>query len=445
MFTRGGVYRIVKEALGGTFAKLSVSALMFDYVLTGPISGVSAGHYIVGMMNDLCGFSACEISLGGGACICRPDHCFGVHRGLHHDLFLVAEHKGDRRVQRKGTEDDEDHDRDGRDSAGVGDLYGRSSRGASASAADSVESALQPGCLGFLKGTPLCGVAGPVRRADGVRALGAGDERRRVAGAGESRDRTSEAEESEARGDRHRDLQLHVHRRVHAAGGDDDSGRCAGACLSRQPDRGHGDEHGRAAGAADRLPRLCRDGWLSDPGWSGEYRDRRFDRRADAHRRGWRADGLVPQAAAEVRDQLPDRQPGRRHAVAVIVMTRGNVIMIGEAYAFGVIWSFTFNALAMLVLRWKYHGERGWKVPLNLRIGKTEIPLGLMSVFLVLFTTAIVNLFTKSVATISGVIFAAALFVIFSLSERDNKRRHDLSDAADAGTLSAGASGQRRA
>ena len=40
---RGGVYRIVKEALGGTFAKLSVSALMFDYVLTGPISGVSAG------------------------------------------------------------------------------------------------------------------------------------------------------------------------------------------------------------------------------------------------------------------------------------------------------------------------------------------------------------------------------------------------------------------
>src|SRR6201986_3360413 len=53
MFTRGGVYRIVKEALGGTFAKLSVSALMFDYVLTGPISGVSAGQYIVGLLNEL--------------------------------------------------------------------------------------------------------------------------------------------------------------------------------------------------------------------------------------------------------------------------------------------------------------------------------------------------------------------------------------------------------
>src|SRR6266571_3975930 len=53
MFTRGGVYRVVKEALGGTFAKLSVSALMFDYILTGPISGVSAGQYITGLLNEL--------------------------------------------------------------------------------------------------------------------------------------------------------------------------------------------------------------------------------------------------------------------------------------------------------------------------------------------------------------------------------------------------------
>jgi len=48
----GGVYRVVKEALGGTFAKLSVSALMFDYILTGPISGVSAGQYITGLMTN---------------------------------------------------------------------------------------------------------------------------------------------------------------------------------------------------------------------------------------------------------------------------------------------------------------------------------------------------------------------------------------------------------
>ncbi|HKM91314.1 MAG TPA: amino acid permease, partial [Candidatus Acidoferrales bacterium] len=53
MFVRGGVYRVVKEAMGGTLAKFSVSALMFDYVLTGPISGVSAGQYIVGFANEL--------------------------------------------------------------------------------------------------------------------------------------------------------------------------------------------------------------------------------------------------------------------------------------------------------------------------------------------------------------------------------------------------------
>src|SRR4051794_36497951 len=53
LFVRGGVYRIVKEALGGFWAKAAVSALLFDYVLTGPISGVSAGQYIVGLVLEM--------------------------------------------------------------------------------------------------------------------------------------------------------------------------------------------------------------------------------------------------------------------------------------------------------------------------------------------------------------------------------------------------------
>ena len=52
MFVRGGVYRVVKEAMGGTLAKFSVSALLFDYVLTGPISAVSAGQYLAGFIKD---------------------------------------------------------------------------------------------------------------------------------------------------------------------------------------------------------------------------------------------------------------------------------------------------------------------------------------------------------------------------------------------------------
>src|SRR6202451_4487374 len=53
MFVRGGVYRAVKQSLGGTLAKFSVSALMFDYILTGPISGVAAGQYLAGLMSEL--------------------------------------------------------------------------------------------------------------------------------------------------------------------------------------------------------------------------------------------------------------------------------------------------------------------------------------------------------------------------------------------------------
>src|SRR6202000_2059252 len=54
MFVRGGVYRAVKQSLGGALAKFSVSALMFDYILTGPISGVAAGQYLAGLMSELC-------------------------------------------------------------------------------------------------------------------------------------------------------------------------------------------------------------------------------------------------------------------------------------------------------------------------------------------------------------------------------------------------------
>jgi len=51
-----------------------------------------------------------------------------------------------------------------------------------------------------------------------------------------------------------------------------------------------------------------------------------------------------------------------------IIASGGDVYVLGEAYAFGVIWSFTFNSLAMLLLRFKYKGERGWRVPPNIRI-----------------------------------------------------------------------------
>src|SRR5246127_5195903 len=63
MFVRGGVYRVVREAMGDTLAKISVSALLFDYVLTGPISSVSAGQYLAGFTEDISRYAGHPIHL----------------------------------------------------------------------------------------------------------------------------------------------------------------------------------------------------------------------------------------------------------------------------------------------------------------------------------------------------------------------------------------------
>src|ERR1019366_221148 len=106
-----------------------------------------------------------------------------------------------------------------------------------------------------------------------------------------------------------------------------------------------------------------------------------------------------------------------------IVISRGDVYMLGEAYAFGVVWSFAMKALSVLVLRYKQPGAREWKVPMNFHIGKTEIPLGLMMITVVLFALACINVLTKEVATISGVSFTIAFFIIFEVSDISNRKR----------------------
>src|SRR5436309_5935081 len=101
-----------------------------------------------------------------------------------------------------------------------------------------------------------------------------------------------------------------------------------------------------------------------------------------------------------------------------ILLTRGNVFTLAGLYAFGVIWSFAMMSLAVLVLRHKEPGGRAWKVPGNINIGQREIPVGVVLVSAVLFTTAVVNLLTKKQATIGGLAFSALFFAIFTYSER---------------------------
>ncbi|HEY2148189.1 MAG TPA: amino acid permease, partial [Pirellulales bacterium] len=106
-----------------------------------------------------------------------------------------------------------------------------------------------------------------------------------------------------------------------------------------------------------------------------------------------------------------------------IIASHGDTLVLGEAYAFGVVWSFVFKALAMVVLRFRDHKPREFKVPLNVRLGKYELPIGLMLIFLVLFIAAIVNLLTKKTATTWWMGFTAGFLAVFILTEKAHERR----------------------
>ncbi len=76
----------------------------------------------------------------------------------------------------------------------------------------------------------------------------------------------------------------------------------------------------------------------------------------------------------------------------------------------------------MIVLRFRDKSPREWKVPFNLRLGGSELPLGLGIIATLLFSIAGINLLTKQVTTISGVAFTLVFFVVFEVSERINQR-----------------------
>jgi len=104
--------------------------------------------------------------------------------------------------------------------------------------------------------------------------------------------------------------------------------------------------------------------------------------------------------------------------LVTIFLSQGNVIWLGEAYAFGVVWSFVFQAFSMTILRFKDPRPREFKVPLNVPIGRYELPVGLILILLILLAAAVMNLLTKEVATVGGVTFTLAFFAIFYFSER---------------------------
>jgi len=111
--------------------------------------------------------------------------------------------------------------------------------------------------------------------------------------------------------------------------------------------------------------------------------------------------------------------------LATIIGSRGDVYLLGEAYAFGVVWSFFLKSLGVLVLRYQRHDQE-YKTPFNFRLGGVEIPVGLGVTTLVLGFVAVANLFSKEYATIYGVGFTLVVFVLFTVSEHINSKRRTL-------------------
>jgi len=114
--------------------------------------------------------------------------------------------------------------------------------------------------------------------------------------------------------------------------------------------------------------------------------------------------------------------------LTVIIASLGDVNTLGEAYAFGVVWSFVFMTMSMAVLRFKDRSPRQYQTPLNIhkhfKIGDIEIPVGIIVVFLILLSTALINLSTKKTATIWGIGFTAMFLTAFTIVERISHRRH---------------------
>ncbi|MBV8113496.1 MAG: APC family permease, partial [Silvibacterium sp.] len=430
MFTRGGVYRVVKEALGGNFAKLSVSALMFDYILTGPISGVSAGQYITGLMNELIDVGSAHGWLP--AAMVHAGHAlwhFPVNGTSAIFCAIVTIYYWWQNI--KGIESSSDKALEVMKITtimvvlllgwGIWSAFVKKVSFPPLPTPSNLHFSKE--ALGFLSGTKLATSLGlfGILMAFGHSVLA-------MSGEETLAQVNREIEHPKLKNLKRAAIVIAIYSFVFtgivsllAVMLIPDSVRVpvyrdnliAGlAMYMTGPTYLHiifrvfvvivgflilsGAINTSIIGSTGVLMRVAEDGVLTD--WFRKPH-RKFGT-------SYRIINLVTGLQ-----------------LFTIIVSRGNVITLGEAYAFGVIWSFTFNSLAMLVLRWKYKGERGWKVPINIKLGNTELPVGLFCVFLVLITTATVNLMTKTVATESGIAFAAVFFTIFSISERRNQKR----------------------
>ena len=448
MFTRGGVYRVVKEAMGGTLARLSVSALMFDYILTGPISGVSAGQYIVGLISqvtvylgypwtpstDTANHIAAVIAILVTLYFWRRN-TRGIHESSEDALkimyvttamvvlligwctFTILTRPNMQRLPPSPVPHNLVFDKDA-----VGwmpRLLPGAFQEARPEASTSPAQTSEPHYQIIKSAGMLIGLIG-ILMAFGHSIL------------------AMSGEESLAQVNR--ELEFPKHKNLMRAGfvifvysllftslvsffayaiiPDADRPRYFDNLIS-----------GIAVNLAGPMTlKLGFQAFIVIVGFlmlSGAINTAIVGANGVLNRVS--EDGVLTDWF-----RAPHKKYGTTHRMInmivimqliAIIGSRGDTYALGEAYAFGVIWSFSFNGLAMLVLRFKDRSKREWKVPFNLKLDGKEIPIGLGVITLLLFAIAGINLVTKEVATISGIAFTIFFFTIFLVSERINERR----------------------
>jgi Amino acid permease len=424
MFVRGGVYRVVKEAMGGTLAKFSVSALLFDYVLTGPISAVSAGQYMAGFIKDI------------GVALHRPLNFSDDHFAAGLAVIVVLY------FWWKNTQGIHESSQKALQIMAITTVMVviliiwctitvlRAPVQLPPNPLHAGVIPLNKESLGWLNGTWFAHVTWIIL------FVGFGHSVLAMSGEETLAQVNREIEHPKLKNLEKTGLVIFIYSLLFTSlvsffavmiipdkvrpdffanliGGI--AMYLAGPTSAKLLFHGFvvlvgvlilaGAQNTSIVGANGVLNRVAEDGVLTNWFQKPHYR----------YGTSYRIINLI------VGMQL-----------LTIVLSLGNVYVLAALYAFGVIWSFAMKSLAVLVLRFTEPGNREWKVPGNLHIGKTEIPIGLMAISGVLFVTAVVNLFTKYEATIAGLIFSGVFFTIFTLSERHvTKERHGKPEQLD--------------
>ena len=414
MFVRGGVYRVVRRAMGGTLAKFSVSALLFDYVLTGPLSSVVAGQYLAGFIHDIAQylhhplrhFADNAFAAGFGIAVATYfwwKNTQGIHESSEKALQIMIV-----------------------TTVMVVILIAWCTLTLLHSPVQLPPSPLKHGItlnhesLGWLAGLKNSWLS---HFTLFILLVGFGHSVLAMSGEETLAQVNREIAHPKLKNLKKAAVVIGLYALLFTA-------LTSFNAVMIIPDAERPAYFGNLIGGiamnlwGPLWARLVFHGFVVLVGvliLAGAHNTSIVGANGVLNRVA--EDGVLPDAF-----QKPHPRYGTSYRIinlvvglqlVTILATGGNVFTLAGLYAFGVIWSFALMALAVLVLRYTEPSKREWKVPLNIPLGRgRELPLGVILIATVLFLTALVNFFTKYEATIGGVSFSLIFFALFTYSER---------------------------